>query len=313
VPKTSKPFSLKALLSSVGLFIGIAGMVFLLRTMWTHRDEMKDSFSHLTWSSLVGSLFFALMSMSYLGSMWGRLLLRRGYKVPRAQLVSWYYTGQLGKYVPGGIWAVVGRAEMAVRGGIPRADAYSVTGLSMFTTYSAAALCAALGSLLAWEKPVIGAALLLALLLGATVYASTPLRQHLVRHLRKVTSGTNELTSPKEMIALTVVQVPAWIMISLSTTITAHAFGAHVGILHMFFVSSLSWLIGFLIIGAPGGLGVRESIFTGLLSASIGTSTALSLAIASRMIFVSVDFLGALIFNVIARKLKPGVIEEPTQ
>ena len=308
-----KPFSIRALVSSIGLIIGLAGMAFLLRTMWTHRDEMKDSFSHLTWSSLVGAVFFAFMSMSYLGWMWGRLLLRRGYKVPRAQLVSWYYTGQLGKYVPGGVWAVVGRAEMAVRGGVPRADAYSVTGLSMFTTYSAAALCAALGSLLSWERPIIGAALLLALVVGLSVYAIAPLRQRLMGLLRKVTSGTNELTAPKDMLALTIVQVPAWIMISLSTTITAHAFGAEVGVLHMFFVSSLSWLIGFLVIGAPGGLGVRESIFTGLLSASIGTSTALSLAVASRMIFVSVDFLGALIFNVIARKLKPTVSEVPTQ
>lgn len=308
-----KPFSIRALVSSIGLIIGLAGMAFLLRTMWTHRDEMKDSFSQLTWSSLVGAVFFAFMSMSYLGWMWGRLLLRRGYKVPRAQLVSWYYTGQLGKYVPGGVWAVVGRAEMAVRGGVPRADAYSVTGLSMFTTYSAAALCAALGSLLSWERPIIGAALLLALLFGLSVYAIAPLRQRLMGLLRKVTSGTNELTAPKDMLALTIVQVPAWIMISLSTTITAHAFGAEVGVLHMFFVSSLSWLIGFLVIGAPGGLGVRESIFTGLLSASVGTSTALSLAVASRMIFVSVDFLGALIFNVIARKLKPTVSEAPTQ
>jgi uncharacterized membrane protein YbhN (UPF0104 family) len=308
-----KPFSIRALVSSIGLIIGLAGMAFLLRTMWTHRDEMKDSFSHLTWSSLVGAVFFAFMSMSYLGWMWGRLLLRRGYKVPRAQLVSWYYTGQLGKYVPGGVWAVVGRAEMAVRGGVPRADAYSVTGLSMFTTYSAAALCAALGSLLSWERPIVGAALLLALLFGLSVYAIAPLRQRLVGLLRKVTSGTNELTAPKDMLALTIVQVPAWIMISLSTTITAYAFGAEVGVLHMFFVSSLSWLIGFLVIGAPGGLGVRESIFTGLLSASVGTSTALSLAVASRMIFVSVDFLGALIFNLIARKLKPTVSEAPTQ
>ena len=308
-----KPFSIRALVSSIGLIIGLAGMAFLLRTMWTHRDEMKDSFSHLTWSSLVGAVFFAFMSMSYLGWMWGRLLLRRGYKVPRAQLVSWYYTGQLGKYVPGGVWAVVGRAEMAVRGGVPRADAYSVTGLSMFTTYSAAALCAALGSLLSWERPIVGATLLLALLFGLSVYAIAPLRQRLVGLLRKVTSGTNELTAPKDMLALTIVQVPAWIMISLSTTITAHAFGAEVGVLHMFFVSSLSWLIGFLVIGAPGGLGVRESIFTGLLSATVGTSTALSLAVASRMIFVSVDFLGALIFNLIARKLKPTVSEAPTQ
>jgi len=308
-----KPFSIRALVSSIGLIIGLAGMAFLLRTMWTHRDEMKDSFSLLTWPSLIGSVVFAFMSMSYLGWMWGRLLLRRGYTVPRAQLVSWYYTGQLGKYVPGGIWAVVGRAEMAVRGGVPRADAYSVPGLSMFTTYSAAALCAALGSLLSWERPIVGAALLLALLFGLSVYAIAPLRQRLVGLLRKVTSGTNELTAPKDMLALTIVQVPAWIMISLSTTITAHAFGAEVGVLHMFFVSSLSWLIGFLVIGAPGGLGVRESIFTGLLSATVGTSTALSLAVASRMTFVSVDFLGALIFNLIARELKPTVSEAPTQ
>jgi uncharacterized membrane protein YbhN (UPF0104 family) len=166
---------------------------------------------------------------------------------------------------------------------------------------------------MSWEQPIIGAALALSLLVGLAVYAAAPLRQRLMILLRKVTSGTNELTSPRDMIALTIVQVPAWIMISLSTSIAAHAFGADIGILHMFFVSSLSWLIGFLVIGAPGGLGVREAIFTGLLSTSVGTSTALSLAIASRMIFVTVDFLGALVFNVIARKLKPTVSEVPTQ
>ena len=49
--------------------------------------------------------------------------------------VTWYFVGEIGKYVPGGIWPVVGRAELARRGGHPRSGAYASVALSLGALY----------------------------------------------------------------------------------------------------------------------------------------------------------------------------------
>src|SRR5688572_32489206 len=54
--------------------------------------------------------------------------------------LHWYFLGQLGKYVPGTLWPVVGRSEMARRGGVPRPAAYGSVILTLGATYLAAVL-----------------------------------------------------------------------------------------------------------------------------------------------------------------------------
>ena len=63
--------------------------------------------------------------------------------------MSWFFVGQLGKYVPGGIWPVVGQAELARRGGTTRGIAYSATAMSMVATFLGAATVAAVTGLIA--------------------------------------------------------------------------------------------------------------------------------------------------------------------
>ena len=292
---------LAKLASIAGVLIGLAGVAFVVRTLLTKRDEVGDAFSQLNGVTLIASLLLGLCAMTLIGFLWTRMLVTRGHHAPPRSAMSWYFAGQLGKYVPGGIWPIVGRAELAVRGGVPRPDAYAATGLSMVTTYLAAALTICLGSLLSWTYPLVGSLGLAAFALGFLAFSNATLRTKVLTVLNRVSPRASALTEPRRLLILTVTHLPAWILMSLSTSVTASAFGADIGIMHMLFITSASWLAGFVVVGVPGGIGVRESVFTALAGTALTPGVAVSLALASRVVFIAVDLLGALVAHLIAR------------
>ena len=287
--------------SLAGVLIGLAGVAFVVRTLLTKREEVGDAFSQLNGGTLIASLILGLCAMTLIGFLWTRMLVTRGHHAPPRSAMSWYFAGQLGKYVPGGIWPIVGRAELAVRGGVPRPDAYVATGLSMVTTYLAAALTICLGSLLSWSYPLVGIIGLTAFALGFLAFSNATLRTKVLTVLTRVSPRASALTEPRRLLILTASHLPAWILMSLSTSVTASAFGADIGIMHMLFITSASWLAGFVVVGVPGGIGVRESVFTALAGTALTPGVAVSLALASRVVFIAVDLLGALVAHLIAR------------
>ena len=292
---------LAKLASIAGVIIGLAGVAFVVRTLLTKRDEVGDAFSQLNGVTLIASLLLGLCAMTLIGFLWTRMLVTRGHDAPPRSALSWYFAGQLGKYVPGGIWPIVGRAELAVRGGVPRPDAYAATGLSMVTTYLAAALTICLGSLLSWTYPLVGILGFAAFALGFLAFSNATLRTKVLTVLNRVSPRASALTEPRRLLILTVTHLPAWILMSLSTSVTASAFGADIGIMHMLFITSASWLAGFVVVGVPGGIGVRESVFTALAGTALTPGVAVSLALASRVVFIAVDLLGALVAPLISR------------
>ena len=82
--------------------------------------------------------------MTVIAVNWLSLIRRRGHDAPHGRGLSWFFTGQLGKYVPGGIWPVVGQAELAGRGGADRRSSYLATVSSMAFTLLAAITVAAI-------------------------------------------------------------------------------------------------------------------------------------------------------------------------
>ena len=91
---------------------------------------------------LVLGLFAASAGMTTIAAGWTDVLDLLGAHVGRWRVIGWYYVGELGKYLPGGVWPVLGRGELARRGGVGRSVAYASVGLSLATLYLAAALTA---------------------------------------------------------------------------------------------------------------------------------------------------------------------------
>ncbi|NCX05445.1 MAG: hypothetical protein EBW68_06655 [Actinobacteria bacterium] len=264
-------------------------------------DEVSNAFSQVNAINLALSLLLGLAAMTSIGWIWVTMIVARSHNVRHRNAMSWYFTGQLGKYVPGGIWPIVGRAELAVRNGIPRLDAYASTGLSLVTTYAAAVVAIAIGAASTSGHRLVAVLIALGLVTAYIAFSQPSLRAVIIRIASRISSSASSLTDPKRVVRLTVLHVPAWILMSLSTSVTATAFGAHIGIADMLFITTTSWLAGFVVVGVPGGIGVREAVFTSLAGGIIGTPMAVSLALMSRVVFIAVDLTGALVSSVISR------------
>lgn len=296
------PRALLARLASIaGAGVGIAGIAFVAKTLITRWDDVRHAFSQVDAVNLLGSVILGLAAMTSIGWIWVRMITHRGHLVTHRRAMSWYFTGQLGKYVPGGIWPIVGRAELAARNGIPRVDAYASTGLSLVTTYLGATATIGIGAAFTSGRRPVAIVVAVGLLFGYLVFSNDALRARVVALASRISPSASSLTEPRRLARLTVIHIPAWILMSLSTSVTAAAFGARIGIGQMLFITSTSWLAGFVVVGVPGGIGVREAIFTSLAGSIIGTPVAVSLALMSRVVFITVDLVGALASNVIAR------------
>ena len=300
-----KPRPLLARISSLlGVAIGVAGVAFVARTLISKWDEVSDAFSQVDAINLVLSLLLGLAAMTSIGWIWVTMIVARSHNVRHRNAMSWYFTGQLGKYVPGGIWPIVGRAELAVRNGIPRLDAYASTGLSLVTTYAAAVVTIGIGAAVTTGHRPIAVLIAVGIVLAYAAFSQPSLRAVIIRIATRVSSSASSLTDPKRLARLTVLHIPAWILMSLSTSVTATAFGAKISIADMLFITTTSWLAGFVVVGVPGGIGVREAVFTSLAGGIIGTPMAVSLALMSRVVFIAVDLTGALVSGVISRMNK---------
>ena len=284
--------------------MGVAGIAFVLRTLISKWDEVVATFSQVDVPTLLVSLLLGLAAMTSIGTAWVSMLKHRGHRIRHREAMSWYFTGQLGKYVPGGIWPIVGRGELAARNGIPRIDAYASTGLSIITTYLGAVVTIALAGLFTGDHLVLSAVITFGLLFIYLLFSNRQLRRIALGFVTKVSPNAQTLTEPNRLVRLSVMHVPAWVLMSLSTSVTANAFGIEMSLIDMLFITSASWFVGFVVIGVPGGIGIREAVFTSLATGLIGSPAAVSLALMSRLVFIAVDVVGAGASNLLARSAK---------
>jgi uncharacterized membrane protein YbhN (UPF0104 family) len=290
---------------AAGLIIGLLGVAFVIRTAAQQRTEVLASLrqSDPLWLTL--ALATGLGGMTVIGIGWWLCLRGLGYRRGVKDTLRDYFVGQLGKYVPGAIWAVVGRAEMARRGGVPALGAYGSTLLSLTLTYFAAILTAALalltgaagGGTVAWE-PVIG------LLLIGILSLHPRVLEMVLEGLRRLSGRTLSVPVPswRTAIGLLLAHLPAWFAISAATWLVAYAVvGIAPNIGNIVFATTLAWTIGFLALPVPGGIGVREAVFVAAATTLPSAAQAAAVALVARALFVLIDIAGAGITSWIAR------------
>lgn len=287
---------LKRIASSVGLVIGLLGVAFVTRELVRDREVVLAALSGARLASLVPAVLLGLASMTSIGLVWWRCLRVLDADLGMFDALRRYFIGQLGKYVPGGIWPVLGRAEMARRGGVSGPAAYGSTVLSLGLTYLAAILVAAGALVLGAGSPTPMSLAAFGLLpLGLVVLHPSILR-HLLGVLRRISGRELAVAVPpwRTSVKLLLAHVPAWIGISLATWLVAIAVApGGADPFNLIFATTVSWLIGFLAIGVPGGIGVREAVFIAAATSIAGVGVAAAVAVVARALFIIVDVSGA--------------------
>jgi uncharacterized membrane protein YbhN (UPF0104 family) len=281
----------------VGLLIGLAGLAFVTRTIIREWDEITETLTSANPSWLLAAGLAVLAGMTVIGWNWLVMLGRRDPALPLGAGFMWYFVGQLGKYVPGGIWPIVGRAELATRAGASRSAAYQTTALSMFATYGAAVLVAAVAGLASpADRRLIAVALAIGtgIVLGMLFLPAA--RVQILRVVHRLTRRELNLPEGTRVLFDIFRHVPVWLFIALGNVFTVIALGGDVDlglVVDLTFATSLSWIIGFVVIGVPGGLGVREATFIALMSDQLGPGLATSAALAGRVLSIAADLVGA--------------------
>ena len=303
----------KALASTaIGFVLGGAAMFLVVRTLISEWGEAKEAIADAEVAWLVLAVALAAAGMTSIGVVWGRVLHRFGVSVTTGRVVAWYFVGELGKYLPGGVWPDLGRGELARRGGVPRTRAYASVALSLGMLYLAAMFVATAlvpfamsgGGFSPWML------CLLALPVGVVALHHSVI-EFLVGVAGKVTRRSISVEVPRwrESLVLVAMYTPTWIFIGGATWAVARAITPDASLSRIMFAAVLSWVAGFLAVPVPAGAGVREAVL--LASSGLDGGVAAATAIIARVIFIAVDAVGGLAGTPAAGRRRGGVTVGP--
>ena len=274
------------------VLLGAVG--YALVTQWT---DVRTTVGSILPQSLAMALGAALLGIGA-NVLAGRDVLRGlGQPVSTPDAARFFLVGQLGKYLPGGVWAFLLQMELAKRAGVPRAIGFAgaliTVGIATATSLVVGLLglpaLLAYGGIMPW--------LVLALAPIAIVCALPPVlsrllalvfrvlrRQRLTRQLGWSDTGRVALWS-----------VTAWFLFGthlalLAGGVTGPGLDGWVRSIGAF---ALAMTAGLIAVVAPSGIGVREGVMVAGLSVYMPVGVALGLALTSRLIFTVADILAA--------------------
>lgn len=270
------------------------GLAFVARAVSQGLED--GSFSDLDAGWLGLGFVFALGAMVIIASRWTVAARLVGGDLPLRVAIPLYFQGEIGKYIPGSVWAVLGRSELARRTGMSRSTAYASVVSSLAALYLGAALTAALLLPLAAGARGTGAVLgVLAFLVVGVAALHPAVIGRVVGLGERLLKRDIDVAIPTWGASVRAVAsyLPAWAAIGAAHTFAAKALGVDVSYGETVFASAVSWSAGFLAIPAPGGIGVRESVF--VLTSGLSHSDAAAAALLARMLFIVADGVGALV------------------
>ena len=300
----------------IGVAVGVLGLAFVALRIVRDREEIADALSSSDPIWLIAAAISGLAAMALLGVNWLLIVRHGGAPAPWRRGMYWFFVGQLGKYVPGGIWPIVGQAELAHRDHTPRPVAYWSTAMSMVATLLGAIAVGAVSGLIAPAgSRIVPIVLAVGLAVGLAALASDRVRRALHRLADRVTTRELRLPDAGWFAVLIVRYLPVWVLFSGMNIFSVVALGGSLDaelVITLISITCVSWIAGFVIIGLPGGLGVREAVFISMATAPLGAGLAVSVAVVSRIVSVAVDLLGAAISVPVGRTAPPIEHETPT-
>jgi uncharacterized membrane protein YbhN (UPF0104 family) len=246
---------------------------------------------------IAASLCLTLLGLVASVLTWRRSLSELGSRVNMPAAMKIYLVGQLGKYIPGTVWALVLQMELARAAAVRRAEALGAGVVAVaINVLTGSALGLAVVPLLGGGSPVrYGAAavgiaccalVVMPPILGRVVDTGLRLSRHdpLGRH----PSWTGILVASGFSIV-------NWLLYGMALAVLAIAAGADPWetLLLALPAVGLALTIGLFVVVAPSGIGVREAVLVAALTPVLDATAALGVALVLRLVFTVADLLAA--------------------
>jgi glycosyltransferase 2 family protein len=246
---------------------------------------------------------------------WRLLMADQNHRVPVRLAMSVFFLSQLGKYLPGNVGQFLGRGVLAKSTGIPVGVA---VGTAVFEGIWNLVISLTLALLSTWVlydlvtlhsvNPGFGskAGWLLAVALVLPWLSVKVLNTVLPKLSRKVGGGELlRLPRLRTSLLVSLLILINFMMLGYVLKLQAEVFFAspEVDWLSITLLFSSAWVAGYVVPGAPGGLGVREAMMVVLLAPLTGEPIATGLAVSMRLTSLLGDGLTILI-GAISRRVQ---------
>ena len=267
---------------------------------------MRADLALLSWADLVGSGLAAAAAVLLTGTAWRVLLGGVGHPVPLAPALRLFTAGQLGKYLPGSVWVAAIQAEL----GRPLRIARSANVLSYLVAVMVAIASGGLVGLLALVGSARGqmGGLVLAMAGAAALITLMLVRPGAVNALIRWAAGRLGRPLPqvaipgRSLAAAFALSTAGWLLFGLHAWLLARPLGADpIDLAALTGAFALAFVAGLVLVPLPAGAGVREGVLVAILAGSVGTASALTVALVSRLVLVVVDLVLAASFGVLGR------------
>jgi glycosyltransferase 2 family protein len=282
-----------------------AALVFIALAIRSQGHQIADSLARLSIGTVALAFAAVLGGLVAAAQSWRTLLAGLGSPLPPAVGGRVYLLAQLGKYLPGSLWPMLAQAELGRDHGVPRARsavaAVAVLVVSLVTGAVVAVGCLALSATGAvrtyWYVGLVP-------LLGL-VALSPPVLSRLLalafRVLRR--PGAQTTIAGGALLGSAIWSLVQWACFGVQTWLLARGLGGGHDRLLLLATGAfaLAWVVGFLVVFVPAGVGAREAVLVLVLGPAVGNGNALALALVSRVLLIAGDLLTVAVAVVSAR------------
>jgi len=293
----------------VGGIIVLLSFYFLIGRLVRDWNQVRLAHLHLSAGRLVlafGILFF--LHFPLYGWLWSTILRALGSPVSVLKSIAITSVSAVGKYVPGKVWFTLGRMTLVRKEGVTEGTTLLSVVLEIAFTLFAGIIILGTGILFLPRSQVPSAVYFLFLLAPACLAVMYPpvLNRILRIPLRWLKRPPLELHIPYHvLLGILGLCLLDWLAQGIGCYVLINSF-AHLPISRlpvMLGGYAVSWMIGFLVLLTPAGLGVREGIFTLILRTVLSEPIAIVAALVTRVWIAVGELVAALVGFVLLRTL----------
>lgn len=293
---------LKKIGTTLTALVTVAALIFLAKTLLNYQDQARD-FLIATPPVKMIAAFCLFLGHLYLRAMsWRSLVFFLGSSVNRTNSFTIWFFSEATRYIPiGKIWSFASRAYLAQQKRIPPKTAFLILPVEVIIVTATVAIL----SLYAIIQTIERLPFNLTFYIGvATSLSATLGLLFLHKVIKKVLNRLAiQAIVPKALFTALLLQAASWSLYSIGYIALADI--AKVPDLVLFFSATLlAWLVGYLTIVSPMGLGVRESAFILLAGQQIGTGQAAVVALLARTILIVAELSNLAFWAILKRRLK---------
>ncbi|KAA2257093.1 flippase-like domain-containing protein [Solihabitans fulvus] len=292
-PARTRRATLIAWARRILLLVVLAGATYQVVRQW---NDISATLLKLSWQSVTLSMLAVLVGVWLGPVVWKIVLSDLGAPVSVVDSSKFYLVGQLGKYIPGSVWAVLLSMELAKEAGVSRARTFTAgliaTGIGVVASMITALL--ALPVILTGNRELLW---LFALLpVGLVFLHPKPLTWLVSRVLRLI--GKQPLPHPLNGIAIfkaTAVAALVYVVFGVHLWLLAHSAGSPGlgSLLLCVGTMGVAMTAGLFAFFLPSGLGAREAVVAAALTTVMPLGQATALVVVSRLMFTVADLSSA--------------------